>query len=71
MNKSSAKDGRKYNLDRDEIMQLVIEVSEEVYERSEIDCKKHMELEEIITNLRYETEQIIAEVVETALKTVC
>ncbi len=51
----------------DNIKAIVTEISDGIYENSYIDLEKYKELEPIISGLRYETELIITEVINTLL----
>lgn len=54
-------------LTKDELTSIITEISENIYEKSNIDLEKNKKLEPIISNMRYETELIIAEAVKLVI----
>ena len=54
---------------KEDIESIVVEIAEKVYNKSNIDLN-NKELEPIISNMRYETEQIITQVINFVLEIV-
>ncbi len=54
---------------KEDIESIVVEIAEKVYNKSNIDLN-NKELEPIISNMRYETEQIITQTINFVLEIV-
>ncbi len=52
---------------KEDIEAIVVEIAEDVYSKNNIEID-NKELEPIISNMRYETEQIITQVINFVLK---